>query len=253
MRTFTIFCAAMFVTALIAGCGEPKEPLYQGLPLKVWVKRLEAPEPEIRADALEVIADVGNPARAAEQYVRNLARNDPSTEVRMLAIKALEAMDVPVVEFQDFLDAYYAPIIPDSEEYFDDMAKNDEDEELNEKISGDDDLSYLKAFEENKLDSMASRLSDMMPKDSAEYQEWLEERQAGEVLNLLNQLSNPKMLAKILEIGNAVEREFAARRLGEIPGDDPDIIEALEKASNDTVDIIRQAAEEALHRWMPEE
>ncbi len=254
MKAFIKWCIIICLVYLIAGCGGSDEPLYQGLPLKTWVKRLEAPETEIRVDALKVIADIGKPARPAKRYVRDVARNDPSTEVRLLAIEALEAMDVPAVEFQNFLDSYYAPIIPDSEEYFDDFERDVSDEDdLLEHASGDDDLAFLRAFEEDRLDSVTSRLSEPMPKDSAEFIRWFTNHQSEEVLNLTNQLNNPKMLAKLLEVGSVIEREFAARKLIEIVGDDPKIIEALEKASNDSIDTIRQAAEEALQKWLPEE
>ena len=78
MKAFIKWCIIICLVYLILGCGGGDKPLYQGLPLKTWVERLEAPEPEIRVDALKVIADIGKPARPAETYVRDAARNDPS-------------------------------------------------------------------------------------------------------------------------------------------------------------------------------
>jgi len=246
---------ALIIILLLLSCGKPSEPLYEGLPLKTWVKQLESPEREVREDALKVITKIGKQAIPTEPYLRKIANNDPSPEIRMQAIDALETMDLPVVEFQTFLEEYNSPIIPISEEdELKELAREieGEDEDMLRHASGGDDLKYLKAWSEGTLDQQ--RLGDTikMPKDSVEFAKWLQDRKGEAVGNLLNQLKNPKMLALLLKMGNKVERNFAALRLGQLEGKDDDILESLQQALGDSSDQVSKAAEEAIKKWMPE-
>ena len=249
LSTYTILL--IFLTVVfVCGCGGEKKPLYQGLPLKTWVDRLESGEPEIRADALKVIADIGRSARVAEDNVRKLARNDPSIKVRLNAIEALEAMGASTVEFLEFIDSYYKPIIPIGDEETVDLDEEiSTEDELSEKIDTEDDLAYLRALEEGTLDTIQEKTFSVMPRDSADYEVWLRERIHEEVQDMMNKLSNPTMLAAMLEFGGDLEREYAACKLAELSGDNPEIIEALEKAEDDPLEEVRQAAEKALENW----
>ncbi|MDP8240686.1 MAG: HEAT repeat domain-containing protein [Candidatus Hatepunaea meridiana] len=246
---------ALIIILLLLSCGKPSEPLYEGMPLKTWVKRLESPEREVREDALKVITKIGKPAIATEPYLRKIANNDPSSEIRVRAIEALEKMDLPVVEYQTFLEEYNSPIIPVSEEdELKELAREieGEDQDLLRHASGDDDLEYLKAWGEGTLGKERHGDTIKMPKDSAEFAKWLQDRKGEAVDNLLNQLKNPKMLALLLKMGNKVERNFAALRLGQLEGEDNDILEALQQALGDSSDQVSEAAEEAIKKWMPE-
>jgi len=240
-------------TIIAGGCGGKKEELYQGLPLKTWVKRLNSPESEIRADALNVIAGIGEQARPAEAQVRKVARSDPSIQVRLLAIDALEAMGEPISEFYEFIEDYNKPIIPTEEE---ELSSLDEEmsteDEMTAKIAEEDDLELLKAFVEGKTDSINRSETSLMPTDSAEFEEWVRQKISNEALNMINKLSNPTMLAELLSSGSDLEREFAARRLAELSGDNPDVVTALEKALEDPKEEVQRAAAQALKTWQSE-
>jgi len=235
----------LLACALVLGCAKPEEPLYQGLTLKTWVERLESSEPEVRADAVKVIQGIGLSARPAENSIRQIARNDPYPDVRILAVEALEAMGASTLEFQNLLEAYHAPVIPEEEELPEFM---DEEAELLEHISGADDIAFLQAIIEYRADT--GRLdTTMVPTDSAELAQWIEERRSDAISGLLHQIENPTVLALILEAGNLIERQFAARMLADMEGEDSRIIQALERAVDDPDSLVRSAAFEALKRW----
>ncbi len=250
------YLIALIVFYMISGCGGTEEKTYEGLPLKTWVERLESQEKEIRLDALSVIRNIGKPAIAAEPYVRKLARFDSSPDVRLSAIETLEMFEVTVVEFQEFLDDYYSPIIPTSEQDELDLLENEiedfEDDDILKHISGGDDLAYLKELMEDSLDGRDKADSNIMPRDSAGYAEWISKHRSEAIANLLNQLKNPEMLALMLEFGDDIDREFAADRLSELSFENPRIIEAIEKALEDPNDSVRIAAEKALKKLIPE-
>ena len=250
------YLIALVIIWVISGCGGAEKRTYEGLPLKTWVERLESPESEIRLDALSVIKGVGKPAIAAEPYVRKLARYDPSPAVRLSAFETLETFGVPVVEFQGFLDDYYSPIIPASEQDELDILENEieesEDDDILKHISGEDDMAYLKELMEGSISGGDRADSNIMPRDSAGYAEWIGRHRSEAIDNLLNQLKNPEMLALMLEFGEDIEREFAARRLSELSFENPGIIEAIEKALEDPNDSVRIAAEKALKKLVTE-
>ena len=251
------YLSALIFICMISGCGGAETRTYEGLPLKKWVERLESPEKEIRLDALSVIKGIGKEAIATEPHVRKLARFDSSPDVRLSAIETLETFDVTVVEFQEFLDDYYSPIIPTNEQdeldllesEFDDV---DEDVDIFKHISGADDLAFLKELMEGSPDSRDRADSNIMPRDSAGYAEWIGKHRGDAISNLLNQLKNPDMLALMLEFGDDTEREFAAGQLSELNIENPDIIEAIEKALEDPNDSVRIAAQRALKKLLPE-
>ncbi|NQT33557.1 hypothetical protein HQ587_00095 [bacterium] len=246
------YLIALIIICMIFGCGGAENRTYEGLPLKTWVERLESPEKETRLDALSVIKGIGKPAIAAEPYVRKLARYDPSPAVMLSAIETLETFKVTVVEFQEFLDDYYSPIIPAGEQDELDLFENEteefDDDDILEHISGADDLAYLKELMEGSLDSGERADSNIMPRDSAGYADWMGRHRSEAIDNLLNQLNNPDMLALMLEFGEDIEREFAARQLSELDLENPKINEAIEKALEDPNDSVRVIAERALKK-----
>ncbi|MFH0766343.1 MAG: HEAT repeat domain-containing protein, partial [Calditrichota bacterium] len=101
---------------LLLSCGSPPEAKYDGMPLSVWVERLQSPVPEARQDALRVIASAGSAARRVEYFVLKLAREEENPNVKMEAVRTLEAMGAPVIEFEDFVKLYQGPIIPFEED-----------------------------------------------------------------------------------------------------------------------------------------
>lgn len=241
--------ALFLALGLLLGC-KGKEPIYQGLPLKIWVMRLDAPEKEVRLDAIKVIAEIGEPAISAEPFLRQIARKDASLEVRIHAVEALDAINASTTEFQAFVDEYYAPIIPEDElQELEEELPADEDEDITASYDGDD-LEYLQGLETGIFDELA-RESTMIPLDSAELTEWIEKHQGTAINNVINQLRNPKVLALLLGSGDDSEKLFAAKQLAEIEGIDTQVFEALKKASNDP--LLKDFVEEALENWEPGE
>ncbi len=241
----------LIILTLLAGCKGKDKQIYQGLPLKTWIIRLDAPEKEIRIDAMKVIAEIGEPAIFAEPYLRQIARKDPSPEVKIHAIEALEAINAPTAEFRNFIDEYNAPIIPDEEEMFEVIEEvSTEDIEDFSSGSGGDDLEFLQDFEAGLLDA-DKREFGMFPLDSADLSEWVNRFQNDAIANIKNQLRNPSVLALLLKSGNNAEKLFAANRLAELEGSNSQVFEALENALDDS--LVMEAVEKALERWEPAE
>ncbi len=259
--TFILIC----VTLLI-GCGGEEEPLYEGLTLKMWINRLESPDAENRKDALGIIKEIGKPARIADPQVRAIARNDPFNDVKMLAIETLQAMNLTTVEFQSFITQFETPLSEDIDEEFD---YGDEDElekieaddpeaeyDLMESVSGEDDLKYLQDLEDGLFDSIEGKsqadrenMGKTIPSDPDEFKKWSEDNYKGEVSDLLNQISSPRVLATILSDGESIDKLFAATKLSQMSGADEEIFKALEAASSDPDSTIRRLVEQALKNW----
>jgi len=253
MIRFGKYIHVLVLICLLIGCGS-REPLYQGLPLSVWVVRLNSPDEEVRADALTVIAEIGKPAESAENYVREIAEGDPSTNIRMKAIEALEAMDASTARYQDFIDKYYAPLIPEEDDLpVNELVDSEDDEDIFEGISGEDDLEFLEALERGILDTAPESRFNLEPTDSVAKAEKLINMQREEVAKLFERLRNPQMLSQILAYGNAIEREFAGQILAELTEDDPQVLKAIENVLSDSSDQVRKALELALKQWAGEE
>jgi len=242
----------LIILTLLLGCKGKDNQVYQGLPLKTWIIRLDAPEKEIRIDAMKVIAEIGEPAISAEPYLRMIARKDPSTEIRINAIMSLEAINAATAEFQDFIDEYHAPLIPDEfEEYQAEIAEQQLDDPEEELFSsGDGDLEFLQDLEAGLLDVQKSE-STMIPRDSAELAEWVSNFQGDAISNIMNQLQNPAVLAMLLKSGGDAEKIMAATKLSEMEGSNSQVIEALEKATDNP--LISDLVKQALEQWEPSE
>jgi hypothetical protein len=258
-KTITI----LFCISLLVGCGGEEEPLYEGLTLNMWINRLESPDAEDRKDALGVIKGIGKKALTAENQVRKIAQNDPFIDVKMLAIETLQAMNVTTVEFQSFITQFETPFTEEVDEEFDYGDEEDfEDEDmidsevLVEGYSGEDDLLYLRDLEEGLFDTVEGKsqqdrddLNKTIPTDPDEYKKWSEEQYKGEVSDLLNQISNPRVLATILSDGESIDKLFAATKLSQMTGADEQIVKALEDASSDPDSTIRRLVKQALEKW----
>lgn len=250
----------------ILSCGKEDAQLYEGLPLKTWVDRLESPDPDIRMDALKVIGSIGIKARVVEDYIRDLASDERIPEVKMEAIKTLESMKVRVIEFNDFIDLYNAPLNPfetdeldenivyDSDlEFQEDTDNLDElemDEEFLQHASGDDDLEYLKMIASGQLDLEDIDTSSISNSSGSGFSKWLPSEQTNEISNLLNMLNNPVVLRELLNSGDELTRDFALKKLGVQSGSVDGMKELLTEllgATNDT--SVVQAAEKALKNW----
>lgn len=238
----------LVIAVIVTGCGNAPEPLYEGFTLREWVRSLESSEPGIRQDALEVIASAGPVAREWERSIRAVALNDEDNIVKMKAIETLAIIGAPVIEFQEFIDLYNAPLIPDGSEYFSE-SEEEEDPDILKNISGEDDLTFLKELEsDNLLDAPVD--TGMVPSDSVELALWVDERQSDAARDLLLSLENPLTLSKILLYGNRLQREYAARALIEMTGEDPVVITTLESIEDDDPDAdIRKYASKALEKW----
>ncbi len=243
-----VFLISLIVLPWLGGCGGPEEPIYEGLTLAGWVERLADPDPDIRIDALKVIASIGPPARKIEDTVRTVARRDDDPDVRMRAIEALNAMGMSTVEFQRFVDFYNAPIYPTEDEELSTLWSEDEEEDVFQDNSSDDDLEYLRKLESGELEKPSAD-TGVIPSDSAAFAKWVEQRQLNVAQELLQMLDNPVLLAEILRIGDQLQREFAARALAEKEGEDLKVVEALEQAREDPDETVRQAAAKALGKW----
>jgi hypothetical protein len=154
-------------------------------------------------------------------------------------------MGAVTVEFEEFIKLYQGPIIPSEEE--ETSLVDSLEEEFGDKISGDDDLQYLKGLSEN--DSSAQEDFDNPPEDSAELRKWMEGRLSEETGILLESLSNPNVLREILLSGSDLEKEYAVRKLASQSGISENIVEALKKAASDPNTKIAEAAKEALKNW----
>jgi hypothetical protein len=242
----------LIILTLLLGCKGKDEKIYQGLPLKTWIMRLDAPEKEIRIDAMKVIAEIGEPAISAEPYLRQIARKDQSPEVKMNAIMALEAINSATAEFQDFIDEYNAPLIPSYDEDLKLEAEEAVDEELEEvdlDIAGDD-LEYLQDLEAGVFEEPDSG-STMIPQDSAGLADWVNNYQIDAVADIMNQLSNPAVLAMLLNSGSDADKLLAATKLSEMEGSNSLVVEALEKAVDNPQ--ISDLVKKALKQWEPSE
>ena len=214
----------------------------------MWVARLDSTEPNIRADALEVITGIGKPARPlAENAVRKIAREDPFADVQMLAIEALEVMGAETQEFQTFLDTYSEA-----------SGNDDTDDERMEHLSGEDDLDYLHDLQAEGADSTPTvvgserreRLNrNVIPADPDEQRVWSETHRMEDMETFLSQLRNPTVLADILAMGDLIERRFAALMLAEGQGENERVVEALQRAGEDSDSLVRATVETALERW----
>ncbi|MCF7810293.1 HEAT repeat domain-containing protein [bacterium] len=241
----------LIIFIVLLGCKGKNDKVYQGLPLKTWIIRLDAPEKEIRIDAMKVITEIGEPAISAEPYLRQIARKDKSPDVKMNAIMALEAINAATAEFQDFIEEYNAPIIPEDEEFgiVSEEEIPEEAEEVDFDMAGDD-LEYLQDLEAGLLDNPETE-STMIPQDSAELAEWVDNYQIDAVADIMNQLSNPTVLAMLLNSGSDAEKLLAATKLAEMEGSNSQVVEALENAVDNPQ--ISELVKQALKRWEPSE
>lgn len=240
MRYLLLITIMLFLTV---NCTREQQPLYQGLPLKVWMERLGAPEPEVRKDALEIIIDIGKPARLAERSVVDIARNDQYPDIRYTAVEALRSMGASTYEFDELVEEFNAPTIPIEEENLE-----GEIDELSEHSSGEDDFAYLKDLIDGTLESHHSR-SDTVPTDSASMKNLVQDMQDEDVTVLLNQLQHPAVLARLLKLGNVIEKRFAASMLSEIEGSNDTILEILNQARFDSDSLVAESAEKAYQHW----
>ncbi len=252
MKTKPIVVLALVL--ILIGCGKKPEPLYEGLPMQVWVERLKSPDALVRLDALNVLCNLGRTALSIEDEIRSLARDDPNTQVKIRAIETLESMGAVTVEFNDIIQAYNAPLIPtDDEDYsneeFDaavDSAMDSAD--LLEHAKSDDDLSYLAQIENSEADTtpLADKFSSEVPTDPDEYTNWVRKHQSSVVSNILNMLNNPDVLKELLQSGGALEREYAAQKLAELNINDPEITSALKLLTSSSDTSLSRTAKEAL-------
>lgn len=248
-RQFILFLAIALM--LCVGCNKVEKPVYEGLTLKAWVERLKSPEPEVKIDALKVIESIGPKALPAEEYVRDIARNETNAEVVLKAIETLEAMGAQIVEFDEFLAMYYAPVIPSDEEdelLLDEELMDEEEAEMMKHISGDGDLEYLRELENEEDDSVDIDTS-VVPLGTDQYDEWVESRRSSSLSDILNILNRPEVLEELMQVGDELEREFAVRRLATQGGLDPKIVEALEKVLDDPDSTMSLNAKKALENW----
>ena len=235
---------------MAAGCARKTEQLYEGMPLKAWEKRLASDEPEVRVDALKVIAGIGRDALPLERAIREIARSDKLEDVRYNAIIALNTMGANVAEFQDFIAQYESPLLsegdeePEGEYSGEDTAPT----ELEEHASTEDDISFLKSMLEDTSDTAVLE-SDVMPADSQERELWIAQRQDATLQNLRDQLRNPRTLIKLLATGDLYERRFASRMLADTGGEDEEIVNALQSAALDADSLVRAAVKEAQQKW----
>ncbi len=237
------------ILILSIGCGKVEEPIYEGLTLKAWAQRLKSPEPEVKVDALKVIESIGPKALAAESIVRDIARNESNTDVALKAIETLEAMGAPVIEFEEFLAMYYAPIIPGEDELlFEDEQLDEEEAEMMAHASGEGDLAFLRALESDELDS-AETDTTIVPLNTNEYEDWVESRRSSSLSDVLNILNRPEVLEELIRVGDDLEREFAVKRLATQGGLDPRIVEVLESLLDDPDSTINLNAQKALENW----
>lgn len=235
---------------IAAGCGDKDEPSYEGLTLKMWVERLDSPDPMVRLDALGVIKRVGIRALHAEEYIRNLARREKDAEVKMAAIETLEAMGAPVIEFSDFIDLYSAPIIPDEEEFNTDTDGMDSEMmEFMSHASVEEDIEYLQRLARGEDEDSLLKDTTMVPKDPDEFEVWAQKKQNSSISVVLNMLDNPAVLSEMIKIGDNVEREFALRKLGNISGSNEDVVKTLTQATQLPDSNLVRLAQRALKHW----
>ncbi len=255
MKHLLITITAMI---LIIGCSN-KEPVYQGLTLDVWAKRLQSEEAVERGDALDVIKEIGKKAKSAERAVRQVARNDKYPDIRMKAIVTLQAMGSVTGEFKKFIANYTEPFLLDDEDGLD---LDEMDRMFSDKLSGEDDLEYLRELEEKKTDSIAkSKIKLEFPAAESDQSEWASKKFTESISILSTELNNPSVLAQLMKSDDFLERQFAMQKLMkqmagyeeedeyfELPAD---VFSAFNLASDDNDSLIKALADEALNNWAP--
>ncbi len=254
--------ALLIAILFFHSCGKEELPKYEGITLKQWVERLDSEYPSVRIDALKAIEAIGLKARPAEDYVLDIARNDNDNDVRMQAIKSLQAMNVPVVEFDEFVEMYEGPIISYSEEEEEDFLDGYEtgvdideiktieqaEKELMEHASVEDDLEFLMKLESGQLDS-EQRDTTFIPINSENYDEWLENKRSSAISDVLDALGNPENLIGLLKKGEYLDKVYAAGKLAKMSGSDPDVINALEEVASSQDSVLSNIAKHALQNW----
>lgn len=236
---------------LLLSCGKESEAKYEGLPLTVWIERITEGDALERLDALRVVTEIGSPAMQIERIVRDAARNETHPQIKLQAIKALEAMGAPIVEFRDFINLYEAPLFPSEEEEYVYNPDLEEEEEMLANASGADDLEYLRTLSEGGVIGSFNRGdTSMIPSDEDSLTMWTMRKRFEIAESLLSQLRNPHMLSNILQIGGVEERLFAAKSLASQSGVDKEIHDALSAALDDSDPRVREAVREALNNWI---
>ena len=243
--------------ALIAGCGE-KEPNYQGIGLKQWVKKLDSQEAVERKDAANAIGAMGPLARSAELRLRPMAAADPVPAVRVAAIYALKAIGAPSGEFEKYLEEVtQSPL--EGDEFQESMGESDELDHLepeepedipSSQATGEDDLDFLKEFEQSVTIPPERLAGADMPQDSEAREEWVKQRRQEAVATLLHEMQNPDVLAEMLNSSDPTQKRLAARMLqSREGGTSAELFDALTRAQTDSDTTLRRMAGEALKKW----
>lgn len=244
-RRLALTVALALAVLAAPSCRRTPEKLYEGLPLQVWAQRLESADPDERLDALKVLTSARRDAAALQDRIRTIARTDPHRDIRFQAVCCLDSMGANIAEFQAFLDSLTQPP-EEGESYV--PAETEFEDDISEKASGEDDLQYLKELEEGVEESETTSVA---PSDTEAVQELAERQRAAEIGTLVNQMRNPRVLATLLTGADAAEQRYAAQILAEMSGDDPVVLEALEKAASSPDTLVRTLARRALEKWKP--
>lgn len=241
----------LLILLVALGCSSDEESLYEGLTLKAWAERLDSPDPAVKLDALKVIRTIGVKARPAEEHIRNIAREDSDHEVALAAIEALEAMGAPVIEFGEFLDLYYAPVIPDEEIEIIEEENGEDAEEMSEFMehaSVAADIEYLQRLNLGDLD-LDQPDTSQIPTDPEQFETWKQMKRSSSISDLLDLLNSPEVLNELLKNGGKLEQEFAVRKLATLSGSNPEILNSLLGLTSVTDSSLQQAVSTALNNW----
>lgn len=244
---------AISLLAAVTGCS--REPSYEGVGLKLWVKQLQSEEPALRSEAAAAIGRIGRDARSAETYLRLVASTDPLPNVRVAAINALKGIGAPTREYDDYLAEITAPLIPplSEEDSLDFVLRAEAQQDYRKEPELDDDLDYLKQFEEDTTTSESSSALEGAPADQEEHGEWVEWRKSEAISNLLTEIRNPEVLAGLLGSGDSEEKLFAARLLAyQEGGINERVVAALQRLATDPDTTLKKLATEALKKWTKE-
>jgi len=261
-RTFRMlsrYLPMIFLLAAISvGC--TKEPEYQGVGLKLWVKQLSADDPTLRTEAAQAIGAIGKIAREpSEPSLRQIAKYDPRPATRVAAILALKAIGAPTAEFESYLKEVTAPLTEDESDDEDKMGQGDADimseaeeykDENRQPATGQDDIEYLQALEAMRDSVIDSSSQGVMPTGEEERKEWIEKRRSDAMSTLLQELQNPDVLAEMIKGGDPLQRRMAARMLqNQEGGENARVFEILTKAKADSDTVLKRLAEDALKKW----
>jgi len=253
-RWLVSLIGGLSLVTLLLGCS--KEPMKDGVPLKVWVKQLGHSEMLLRIEAAEAIGAIGKPAREkAEPMLTNLAGNDPMPRVRVAAILALKEMGAPTTEFDEYLEEVMTPLSAFTDEDLTGAETFDEEGNIDENSLfrglAEDDLGFLEELENRPPDTMVTSV-DVMPVDPESLKVWQEARRREQIDDLRKQLSNPEILAEFLLTGELFEKRYAARLLADKEGVSERVFNALTIAATDKDSLLKMLSGEALKKWQKE-